>query len=77
MRKTDGGYVTDVSGPLIASAPAWKIEGIDADTVEIISPPTWTNATQLAHLVKDKGGKIAALEVSTARIKKIRFERTV
>ena len=65
-----------IRGPLISSGPAWKIEGIDADTVEIVSPPAWLTATQLAHLVRDDGGKIVALEVSTGRIKKMRFERT-
>jgi D-aminopeptidase len=76
VHKTDDGYAADVSGPLIASGPAWKIEGIDADTVEVVSPPGWITTTQLAHLVRDKAGKIAALEVSTGRIKKMRFERT-
>jgi hypothetical protein len=80
VRKDGNGYVIDVSGPLIASGPEWKVEGIDADTVEIVSPPAWITATQLAHLVRDQrnkgGGKIAALEVSTGRIKKMRFERT-
>lgn len=75
VHKSGGGYVVDVSGPLIASGPAWKIDGIDADTVEITSPPGWITATQLAHLEKEKGGKIAALVVSTGRIKKMRFER--
>ena len=70
------GTVADVSGPLIASGPEWKIEGIDADTIEIVSPPAWITATQLAHLIRDKAGKIVALEVSTGRIKKMRFERT-
>jgi D-aminopeptidase len=74
VRKTDDGYVTDVSGPLIASGPAWKIEGIDSDTVEIVSPAGWITPTQLAHLVRE-GSKIAALEVSTDRIKKMRFAR--
>src|SRR5262249_33755716 len=72
VRKSDDGYVADVSGPLIASGPAWRIEGIDADTVEIVSPPAWITATQLAHLERDKAGKIVALEVSTGRIKKMR-----
>jgi hypothetical protein len=76
VRKDSNGIVVDVSGPLIASGPEWKIEGIDADTIEIISPPAWITATQLAHLVRDKAGKITALEVSTGRIKKMRFERT-
>jgi CubicO group peptidase (beta-lactamase class C family) len=76
VRKDSNGYVVDVSGPLIASGPAWEIEGIDADTVEIVSPAAWITPTQLAHLVRDKGGKITALEVSTGRIKKMRFERT-
>jgi hypothetical protein len=76
VRKTEDGYLADVSGPLIASGPAWRIEGIDSDTVEIVSPPAWITATQLAHLVRDRGGKIAALEVSTGRIKNMRFDRT-
>jgi CubicO group peptidase (beta-lactamase class C family) len=76
VRENGNGAVIDVSGPLIASGPEWKVEGIDANTVEIISPPAWITPTQLAHLVRDKGGKIAALEVSTGRIKKMRFERT-
>jgi hypothetical protein len=76
VSKTGDGYRAEVSGPLIASGPAWRIEGIDSDTVEIVSPPAWITATQLAHLVRDRGGKIAALEVSTGRIKNMRFDRT-
>jgi hypothetical protein len=76
VHKNGDSYSIDVSGPLIASGPAWKIEGIDADTVEVISPPAWITATQLAHLVRDKNGRIAALDVSTGRIKKMRFDRT-
>jgi hypothetical protein len=73
--KDNDATVVDVGGPLIASGPAWDVVGIDADTVEIVSPPAWITPTQLAHLVKDKSGKITALEVSTGRIKKMRFER--
>jgi len=76
VRKTALGTVVDVSGPLIASGQEWTVEGIDSDTVEIISPMVWIAPTQLAHLVRDKSGKITALEVSTGRIKKMRFERT-
>ncbi len=76
VRKNGDSYSIEVSGPLITSGPAWKIEGIDTDTVEVSSPPAWITATQLAHLVRDKSGKIAALEVSTGRIKKMRFDRT-
>jgi len=80
VRKAGNGFVVDVSGPLIASGPAWKIEGIDADTVEVISPPAWITATQLAHIERTKdgkmgAGKIAALVVSTGRIKRMRFDR--
>jgi hypothetical protein len=64
-----------VSGPLIASGPAWKVLGVDADTIETEMPAAWITATQLAHLVRDKTGKIEAIEVSTGRIKKMRFER--
>jgi 16S rRNA C967 or C1407 C5-methylase (RsmB/RsmF family) len=32
--------------------------------------------TQLAHLVRDRPGRVVALDVSTGRIKKMRFERT-
>jgi CubicO group peptidase (beta-lactamase class C family) len=66
----------EVSGPLVSGGPAWTIKGIDSDTVETVSPASWLQATQLAHLVRDKAGKICALEVSTGRIKKMRFDRT-
>jgi CubicO group peptidase (beta-lactamase class C family) len=66
----------DVSGPLVGGGAPWTIAGIDADTVELTSPPGWIQAKQLAHLVRDKGGRIAALEVSTGRIKKMRFDKT-
>lgn len=65
-----------VSGPLIAGGPPWTARGLDADTIEIVSPASWITATQLAHLVRDNAGRITALEVSTGRIKKMRFERT-
>jgi D-aminopeptidase len=64
-----------VSGPLIASGPAWKVQGVDADIVETEMPTGWISATQLAHLVRDRSGRIEAIEVSTGRIKKMRFER--
>ena len=66
----------ELSGPLVTGGPAWTIKGLDSDTIETLSSSSWLQATQLAHLVRDKGGKIAALEVSTGRIKKMRFERT-
>jgi len=64
-----------VSGPLIAGGPAWPVRGVDADTIEIDTPGNWVSTNQLAHLVRDRAGKIEAIEVSTARIKKMRFER--
>jgi D-aminopeptidase len=64
-----------VSGPLIAGGPAWPVRGVDADTVEIETPSPWINTTQLAHLERDRGGKIKALVVSTGRVKRLRFER--
>lgn len=66
----------EVGGPLISGGAPWIVRGLDADTVEIESPGSWIKATQLAHLVRDRGGKIAALEVSTGRIKKMRFDLT-
>jgi CubicO group peptidase (beta-lactamase class C family) len=64
-----------VSGPLIAGGAPWTVRGLDAGTVEIVSPATWITVTQLAHLVRDAAGHLTALEVSTGRIKKMRFER--
>ena len=64
-----------VSGPLIAGGPPWTVRGLSDDTVEIESPQNWITATQLAHLVRDAAGQITALEVSTGRIKKMRFDR--
>jgi hypothetical protein len=68
-------WAAAVGGPLIAGGPPWSLRGIDADTVEIESPGTWLQVSQLAHLVRDRAGRIVALEVSTGRIKKMRFER--
>ncbi|HSI00051.1 MAG TPA: serine hydrolase domain-containing protein [Reyranella sp.] len=65
----------EVSGPL-TNGGAWTMTGLDSDTVEIMTPGPGVQTTQLARLIRDKGGKIAALEVSTARIKRMRFERT-
>jgi len=64
-----------VGGPLIASDPGWSVQGIDADTVETGMPAGWIVQTQLVHLVRDRAGKIEALEVSTGRVKNMRFER--
>ena len=69
-------WAAAVSGPLIAGGPAWPVRGIDADTVEIETPGNWITVTQLAHLERDRAGRIVALQVSTGRIKKMRFERT-
>lgn len=65
-----------VGGPLVSGGTPWTVNGLDADTIELVSPGNWIQATQLAHLVRDTDGKIVALEVSTGRIKKMRFERT-
>ncbi len=73
-----GGVDTTIAvyGPLVSSSEPWTVNGIDGDTVEIVSPGSWIKATQLAHLERDKAGRIAALVVSTGRIKNMRFERT-
>lgn len=70
-----GTWTMAVSGPLIAGGAPWIVRGLDADTIEIESPANWITSTQIAHLVRDGGGNISALEVSTGRIKKMRFER--
>jgi CubicO group peptidase (beta-lactamase class C family) len=64
-----------VSGPLVAGGPVWPVRGVDADTIETEMPGSWITATQLAHLVRNRSGRIEAIEVSTGRIKKMRFER--
>ena len=64
-----------VSGPLVAGGPAWPVRGIDAGTVELETPGPWIAQTQLAQLVRNRAGKVEALEVSTGRIKKMRFAR--
>ena len=76
IRRGGAGYTIAVYGPLVSGGAAWTVTGIDADTVEIISPGNWIKSTQLAHLERDKAGKIAALVVSTGRLKNVRFERT-
>ena len=76
MRRGGEDFTIGVSGPLIAGGAAWSLNGIDADTVEVVSPAGWITATQLAHLERDRTGKIVALLVSTGRIKRMRFERS-
>ena len=77
IRRSGEDWTASVGGPLIAGGAAWPVRGIDADTVEIESPGSWITVSQLAHLVRDRAGRIVALEVSTGRIKKMRFERQV
>lgn len=76
VRRGGADYTIAVYGPLVSSSEPWTVNGIDGDTVEIVSPGSWIKATQLARLERDKTGKIAALVVSTGRIKNMRFERT-
>lgn len=75
IRRDGANYSTAVSGPLVAGGPAWSLAGIDDDTVEVMSPAGWFIPTQLARLVRDRAGRLVALEVSTGRIKRMRFER--
>jgi CubicO group peptidase (beta-lactamase class C family) len=70
------GEKMEVSGPLVSGGAPWTVGGVDSDTVEITGAGGWIQTTQLAHIVRDEDGKIAALEVSTGRIKKMRFEKT-
>jgi hypothetical protein len=76
VRRGGKDFTVGVSGPLISSGAAWPVAGIDGDTVEITTPSGWISVTQLAHLERDKAGKVTALVISTGRIKKMRFERT-
>jgi CubicO group peptidase (beta-lactamase class C family) len=76
VRRGGEDFTIAVSGPLIAGGPAWTLAGLDPDTVEVVSPAGWITATQLAHLERDRAGRIVALLVSTGRIKRMRFERS-
>ena len=76
IKRNGEDWTAAVGGPLIAGGAPWPVRGIDADTVEIETPGSWITVTQLAHLVRDRAGRIVALEVSTGRIKKMRFERS-
>jgi D-aminopeptidase len=76
IKRNGEDWAASVGGPLIAGGAPWPLRGIDADTVEVESPGSWLTVSQLAHLVRDRAGRIVALEVSTGRIKKMRFERT-
>ena len=76
VRRGGADYTVAVSGPLVAGGPAWSLNGIDGDTVEVVSPAGWITATQLARLHRDRNGGVEALLVSTGRIKAMRFERT-
>jgi D-aminopeptidase len=69
-------WTVGVSGPLIAGGAPWPVRGVDTDTVEIETPGGWIAVTQLARIVRDRAGRLLTLEVSTGRIKKMRFERS-
>jgi CubicO group peptidase (beta-lactamase class C family) len=68
-------WTVAVSGPLVGGGAPWTVRGIDPDTVETEMASGWIKGTQLAHLVRDRAGRVVALEVSTGRIKRMRFER--
>lgn len=75
VRRGGKDFTIAVSGPLVGGGAAWTVNGIDADTLEIVSPGGgWIVPTQLAHIERERG-KVKALIVSTGRIKKMRFER--
>ena len=76
VRRSGKDYVADVGGPLVSGGAAWRLVGVDADTVEVVSPGSWISATQLARLERSRASKIKALIVSTGRIKNMRFDRT-
>ncbi len=76
VRRGGADYTVAVSGPLVGGGAPWTVLGLDGATVEIESPTGWIVATQLAHLERDRAGKITALVVSTGRIKRMRFERS-
>jgi D-aminopeptidase len=76
VRRGGKGFTMAVYGPLVSGGAPWTVNGLDGDTVEIVSPGSWIKATQLARLERDKKGQIAALVVSTGRLKNMRFERT-
>jgi CubicO group peptidase (beta-lactamase class C family) len=76
IKRSGKDWMTNVSGPLIAGGAPWPLRGLDAGTVEIETPGTWLQVSQLAHLVRDRAGRVIALEVSTGRIKKMRFDRS-
>src|SRR6266851_5094445 len=75
IKRSGEDWAAAIGGPLISGGAPWPVRGIDADTVEIESPGSWLQVTQLARLVRDHAGRVVALEVSTGRIKKMRFER--
>jgi CubicO group peptidase (beta-lactamase class C family) len=75
IKRNADSWTAAVSGPLIAGGPLWPVHGIDAGTVELETPGNWLTVSQLAHLVREESGRVVALEVSTGRIKRMRFER--
>jgi CubicO group peptidase (beta-lactamase class C family) len=76
VRRGGTDFTIAVGGPLVAGGAPWTVNGVDGDTVEIVAPGGgWIVPTQLAHLERDRSGRVRALIVSTGRIKKMRFER--
>lgn len=70
-----GGLALWAEGPLLKSTQAWTLQGLDGDTVELLSQGYWMQGRQLLQLERDEQGRVQALRVDTARIKGLRFER--
>ena len=65
VRRGGKDFTIAVSGPLVAGGAPWTVNGLDGDTLEIVSPAGgWIQPTQLAHIERERG-KVKALIVST------------
>lgn len=62
-------------GPLLKTVQAWTPQGLDGDSVELLSQGYWMQGRQLLQLERDAQGRVQALRVDTARIKGLRFVR--
>ena len=73
--RTGDDWTVAISGPLVSGGAPWTVRGVDTDTIETEMAGGWIKSTQLARLVRGRSGRIEAIEVSTARIKRMRFDR--
>jgi len=68
------GETLQLQGPHAAGV-RWQLRGLRPDLVELTGTSSGMPTAQLARLERDAAGRVVALQVSTSRMRGLRFER--